>query len=312
MAGSQIEALNRLAETKFNLLILDMILPLRAGDNALEPDGGQNVIDELDTNYLDYLMPDHIIALTEYEDAKSKFENYNIEVVTFKFDNKNLAWETGVLRTLGRLIRKDVKIIYCEGKNHELLGLLKLNGYSFIGKNDCRAVFQCAIHEKHNLALRDKDFLTSKEVQTLKSKHPNYLVIDMYCFENLLFHPDNIFEAYPEFPKDLYIKDLISQKKAKIFNIVQDYKMARKGYEEFKDQINGIKEDANFETDIVNALQSDEVEMFYPYLDMAGKKDKAFNKSYNKSFLQKYNLSKESLVDTDWFKSKIVSILPKI
>ena len=44
---------------------------------------------------------------------------------------------------------------------------------------------------------------------------------------------------------------------------------------------------------------------------MAGKKDLSSKKSFDRTFLEKYNLEEVKLVKTEWFKNKICEILAR-
>ena len=92
---------------------------------------------------------------------------------------------------------------------------------------------------------------------------------------------------------------------------MQDYKISRSGYLDLTDN-SKVNMDKNPEYEIVERLQKNEFEEFYPYFDMAGKKDNDNKKSYNKSFLMEYNLTPLVLTQTSWFKSKIEKLLGSI
>lgn len=81
--------------------------------------------------------------------------------------------------------------------------------------------------------------------------------------------------------------------------ILTDVKSARSNYEELKqDKI----ADANIDS-IIADMESAEFEKFYAYFSM---KDK-----FNKSMLEKLNLTTKRLAKTDWFKQKIAEIIQK-
>ena len=197
------------------------------------------------------------------------------------------------------------KIIYCEGDNVTYYNSIGLKGIEFWALKDSRAIYFAAKNEKDKFALRDRDFLTTNEIKILTNLpfHENYFILEYYCFENYLFHPDNIAEVIVGFNKDEYIEELTKQKNAKIDSIIQDYKLARLGYTDFTDNDKSTM-DNNPEDEIISSLKSDSFETFYKFFDMAGKKDKGFKKSFNRSYLEKFNLDKEQLAKTNWFKTK--------
>ena len=73
---------------------------------------------------------------------------------------------------------------------------------------------------------------------------------------------------------------------------------ARQTYEEFKTNLKF--KDKEVET-IVADLESDDLERFYKYFDM--------KEQFDKSYLSLFNLKKEDLVRTNWFKTQIQNIL---
>ena len=236
------------------------------------------------------------------------------ELGAIKFDETSDIWRTGLKRTIKGIVRskgENVKIVYCEEQNDSFYNLLGIPNLEFRGlKGGSRKVYEAAKFEKDKYALRDKDYLTRNEVQWLtKSLMPNYFILDYYCFENYLFHPDNLFEHSEikgiEFDYDEYLKEIISQKNKKFLRIVQDYRIARNGYFDFTD--NERKNmDKEPELEIVSSLESDELEKFYPYFDMKGTDKK---KGFDKTILDKMNFDKNELVATNWFKNKITKVL---
>lgn len=98
------------------------------------------------------------------------------------------------------------------------------------------------------------------------------------------------------------------QKNIKIEAIIQDYKISRLAYTDFNENAKR-NIDKNPEIEIIPSLKSDILEEFYKFFDMAGKNDKENKKSYDKTFLSKYNLDTNQLVKTKWFRMKITEIL---
>ncbi len=312
ISGNVIAGLNSLSIQKFDLLILDMQLPVREG-GEFDVLGGEKVLLELDTD--DTLhQPTSIIALTQFDDSQIALKESFCDIASIKYDNTSDKWEHGLSRVLKRIIRaksESKKVIYCEGQNAGMYNQLALKNVEFRGLADSRAIYLAAKNEKDKFAIRDRDFLTSPEITKLQTQHSNYFILEYYCIENYLYHPENIKCAYPDFEPKEYILDIVKQKNNKLLTIVQDYKISRSGYLDLTDN---SKEnmDKNPESEIVERLQKDELEQFYPYFDMAGKKDNDNKKSYNKSFLMKHNLNPLLLAQTSWFKSKIEKLLGSI
>lgn len=82
-----------------------------------------------------------------------------------------------------------------------------------------------------HFGLRDRDFLTDNEIKNLKKQYSNYLVLDYYCFENYLYHPDNISELQiKDFNRNWYVEELIKQKNSKYDSILLKLTNARNSY----------------------------------------------------------------------------------
>jgi hypothetical protein len=81
--------------------------------------------------------------------------------------------------------------------------------------------------------------------------------------------------------------------------IVSNFKLARNGYKELTE--NHIKKIQNADSILIEELKSDEFEVFYKHFDM--------KEMYNKKFLEKLNLNESILSGTQWFKSKIISLI---
>ncbi|HNS30372.1 MAG TPA: COR domain-containing protein [Tenuifilaceae bacterium] len=193
------------------------------------------------------------------------------------------------------------KVVFCENKNAEILKGIGLDNIIFCPERDSASVF---IHAKTTLdrfGLRDRDFLTDSEILKIKSKYPNYYILEYYCFENYLYHPDNIEELkIQDFNKNAYIQEIVRQKNANKNQIISNYKMARKSYQEFKIESENLKIKKD-ENEIIKYLESDDIEIFFKSFSM---KD-----YFNKDIISKYNLQPQELSKTKWFKSKMKIIL---
>ncbi len=194
-------------------------------------------------------------------------------------------------------IMKDKKIVLCENQNDEYYNLLALPNTLFVGMKDARSLFLQIKNDTRYNALRDRDFLSDTEIERLETQYPNYRILRYYDFENYLYHPDNITELHhPDFNKDTYIAEIIRQKKEKFNALLLNLKSSR-SYEDLK---TGDVMDKNPDS-IVEDLQSNDFERFYKYFDM---KD-----VFNKACLTRLNLDKKRLVQTDWFRQQIDSVL---
>lgn len=315
IAWDRISALRLLEVEKFDLMLLDMQLPNRFGESEPEENGGELLLAELEFGN-SYKQPTVIIALTQYDVLQGNIRTNFPELGAIIFDLSSDSWRRTLLRTLNSLSKSknhSNKIVYCEGENVCFYNLIGFPGIEFWALKDSRAIYFAAKNEKDKFALRDRDFLTSNEIKVLTNKpyFENYLILEYYCFENYIFHPDNISELIPTFNKIDYVTELTKQKNEKLESIIQDYKLSRLGYTDFIDS-DKKNMDENPEKEIIASLKSDDFEIFYPFFDMAGKKDKDHKKSFSRKYLESYNLNQKDLVKTKWFKQRISKVLEKV
>jgi len=315
IAKDQMQALQHLISEKFDLMLLDMQLPVRFNQSEPQSNGGENILSEIDINE-DIKLPYKIVALTEFDELQSNIRETYPELGAIKFDTTSKKWEDSLLRTMTSLAKSKHEqrvIVYCEEQNDKLYNLIGFENIEFRGlKGGSRKVYEAAKFEKDKFAIRDRDYLTSNEINWLTKSHfNNYIILDYYCFENYVFHPDNLEEYLQSkniaFDRVAYISNMIEQKNEKFLKIVQDYQSARNSYFDFTDNEKKCM-DKNPEKEIVVSLKSDDWQIFYPYFDMKGT-DKS--KSFDKTYLGKYNLKQEDLVKTKWFKQQMEKVLEK-
>ncbi|WP_099367114.1 response regulator [Sphingobacterium sp. 1.A.4] len=77
--------LEYLSSTFYDLVILDMKIPRRQGEDAIDY-GGEEVLNDLYSNN-SYKMPGRIIALTRYEDLKEKLQQNYAEISVIRYCN---------------------------------------------------------------------------------------------------------------------------------------------------------------------------------------------------------------------------------
>jgi len=189
-----------------------------------------------------------------------------------------------------------VKTFVCEGSNVEIFSKYDLNKVVFtdkFGKDKTykRAVINISDNEGL-FGLIDKDYLTDLEVEKLKSEHQRLYILEYYCLENYLYHPKNILEKYPTINVGEYKNSIIDLKNEKIDYLVSNIALSRNTYKILDDQESLIKK----------ILESDDFDVFYPYLDI--------NKIDKSSLISKYKLTSESeLANSNWIESEIQKIL---
>jgi len=193
------------------------------------------------------------------------------------------------------------RTVVCENKNSAILNSLKLRSLLFYPEKDSASVYMQIKTRPHVFGLRDRDYLLDDEVKKIRKVFPNYYILDYYCFENYLFHPDNIECLKLEgFSKADYIQDIKSQKNTIRSILISNFKKARDSYQEFRIESERIRM-KDKEEEIITNLESDNLEVFFKSFSM---KD-----HYDKKMLAKYKLQQKELSSTPWFKEKISKIL---
>lgn len=201
-------------------------------------------------------------------------------------------------------ISDEVTMIACENTTADILNSVGFHNVKFHPERDNSSVFMSAKANKDLKGLRDRDFLLDSEIQKLKSKYPNYYILEYYCFENYLYHPENIASlSISNFDKENYISEIRSQKDDRIFSIISNFKNARKSYAEFKIESEKIEQNKR-EEEVISSLKSDDFNEFYKFFSM---KD-----HFNKSCIEKLNLTHKELAHTQWFKERMIEIIPII
>lgn len=191
-------------------------------------------------------------------------------------------------------------IIYCENQNAILFNKLNFHNIHFIPESNSSGVYIKVQANQSHFGVRDRDYLTDYEIIKLKELHKNYVILEYYCFENYLYHPDNLNELQIDgYDKDWYIQELLKQKSAKYDSIVSKLVNSRNSYQEFK--LPDVKIREKNDLVICEYLKSDEVEIFL--------KSFSLKTEFDRSILSKFQLRQEDLIKTDWFRAKIEQLL---
>ena len=194
------------------------------------------------------------------------------------------------------------KMIVCENLNAGILNSLGFLNIDFLPEKDSYTVFGRVQSDSDLMGIRDKDFILESEKKMIEADFSNYCILDFYCIENYLYHPDNIEELQIEdFNKQEYKDDIVKEKNHNLLKIVSKLHKARTTFFELK--INGEKyRDERNSEKILDKLRSDDFQEFYEYYNM---------KDYNKTYLNKFNLSQDVLSSTKWFKNEVEKLLTK-
>jgi hypothetical protein len=249
----------------------------------------------------------HALGFIDY--ARSSDEAATIDFDLLDFDvpqtlvpvpKENVeVYDIAIPKQMLSVVLGDRKLVFCENKNDALLNLVGLERTIFVGVSGAADVFLNVKRDANYHSLRDRDFLTDTEIERLEEVYPNHHILRYYCFENYLYHPDNIAELGLEnFDKQAYTAELIRQKNLRKDFILVKVVDARKTYQEFK--TDEKLRDSDVES-IIQDLASDDIECFYKFFSMKSEIDK--------SYLASLQLSPERLVQTEWFKKQLANIL---
>lgn len=191
------------------------------------------------------------------------------------------------------------EIVLCENQNDQFYNLLNLDNKLFIGVKDKNSVFMNIKNDPRYHGLMDRDFLMDKEIEKAKKKYPHLFILKYYCFENYLYHPDNIAEIVEDFDTEAYRQEILRQKEDKKLKIISNYKSDRSSYK-ILNEPDSVKEKKD--ESIIDSLSSNDFDVFYKFFSM---KEKSFNREY----IASYNLKKETLASTQWFRTQISELL---
>jgi hypothetical protein len=192
------------------------------------------------------------------------------------------------------------KMIICENLNASLLNSLGFLNIDFLPAKDSFTVFGRVQSDLDIIGIRDKDFILDSEKKAIQIDFPNYCILEYYCLENYLYHPENIEELnLLDFNKEDYLKNIIKEKNEDILKIASKLNKARSTYFELKHNGEKYRDEKNADK-ILDKLKSNKFSEFYEYYSM---------KDYNKSYLSRFELKQDDLASTNWFKTKVEELL---
>lgn len=215
---------------------------------------------------------------------------FDVYDVIFDLENKVLKAK------FIHFLQTEIRTFVCEGANQQIFAKFNLPKLYFTnkyGKNKTNKTAVISITENEGIfGLIDRDYLTLAEIEKLKTENPRLHILDYYCFENYLYHPQNILELKPETELEEYKQSLLDLKNQVLDSLVANISLARNSYKILENQ----------EVEIKKILESDNFEEYYPLLNI--------NKINKSELIQKYQLPNENqLSKTDWLKTQIESIL---
>jgi len=164
------------------------------------------------------------------------------------------------------ILVRDKKKVFVENKNAEAYNTLGFENSIFLGEVDKNSIFLRIEQDKENLfsGLIDRDYLTDLEINNIKQKFPNLYILKYYCFENYLYHPENLSSALEDFDKKAYIQRIREEKNRQKNNIIANIKNDRKSYVFFKGEKKYQFQEENLEN-LFSMLENDDFETFLKY-----------------------------------------------
>lgn len=205
------------------------------------------------------------------------------------------VYEVAIPKEAMTQLLQNRRLVLCENKNDRYYNLLGLKERLFVGVQDYRQVYLNVKNQPNSHGLIDRDYLTDGEIARIRQRLPHLHVLEYYAFENYLFHPENIREAFPELDIRAYQAEIVEQKNERRDFIIAGLELARRGHAVLNNE--NIERDEDAIEQIIMALRSDDVETFYPFFDMKTR--------FNRKALSKLNPSAEKLARTNWFRAAI-------
>lgn len=254
----------------------------------------------------------HSLGFIEYASESERAVIVDLDNLDFDQSQRILpATKTGYelfeiavpAKSLASLL-SDKRIVFAERTDAELYNSIDLPGFVFVDAIDRNDVFQRVGISLYQ-GLADRDFLTDEERSEILVNNPRFFLLNYYCFENYLYHPDNLGEFFSvneiSFDKAAYIKKIEEEKNRRIADIALGLHRSRGSYPYFKEK-DAEKRRSKFNDNssaVLELLKSNNFEDFYKLFSM---------KEYCGT-IRPGNIKKIDLVSTTWFKTQIQLIL---
>lgn len=145
-------------------------------------------------------------------------------------------FEVAVPRELLGQLFQGRKFILCENHNAALYNLLGLANCWFAPARDKNSVHALVQSDPSFFGLMDRDYLSDSEIPRIQQANPRLAVLPFYCFESLLYHPDNLAELQlPEFDPAAYRAEIVEAKRSRLTGFLLALKETRNSYAVLKE-----------------------------------------------------------------------------
>jgi RecF/RecN/SMC N terminal domain len=238
----------------------------------------------LDFDELDFDQPQVILPI----------EHSRPEVFDIAIDRKLIARLASLQR-----------IVLVEGKDKRFLEHCNLP-VSFVQADNKQNAFLRAqqLSDEGIICLVDRDYITDDEQVKLLGQYPFLRMLETYCIENELYHPDNVLEATQHrgeaFDIDAYRDAWLVDLEHHRSDIVANVNAVRQTYGYFFPETAKRKAFIGAGGPIVDRLQSTRFDDFFPYLSA---------KTYGATAKSLVGISPEDLAKTTRFHNRIKQIL---
>ncbi len=206
----------------------------------------------------------------ENKDLRQEIERF--ETQTDEYQKRLVFLENRLYLALQIPQDNEKTTIYCEGENANLLSSIGFAHIHFLPDFDKSNVFMRMENNAKIYGIIDRDFLTDEEKQILEQKYPTLLILNYYCFENYLYHPDNLEELEPNFDKEAYIGRIWQKKEEMKYELISKLKNDRASYLFFRKNMLNTNEQKHLKP-LFDMIDSDDFEIFYKIFSMKTHKD---------------------------------------
>jgi AAA15 family ATPase/GTPase len=259
--------------------------------------------------FIEYAKQVDFASIIDFDDLDFDFP----KVLTPEPKDNPDIYEIAVGKEFLPALFEQMNIFFVENKDKNYYAAIGISNSVFVSDNNRNNVYH-KVRTAHYKGIVDRDFLTDDDIIQIKKHYPNLNVLNYYCIENYLYHPDNLTEYNQSkdriFDKEDYIAQLTEAKNQVKNSIIPTLALKRTEYPYFGEpNYNGSplqnrfknKQENETQSQIVaEYLNSNDFDLYYKALSM---------KSYCTQLSQRQNIDKSDLAKTKWFKAKIEELL---
>lgn len=240
------------------------------------------------------------------------FDDYDFDhpkVLQPEPKEKSDIYEIAVSRDILPELFKNFQIFFVENEDRQYYASLNIHDTIFVSERNRDSVFHKVRHGNFK-GIVDRDFLTDEDIELLNNQYSSLKILNFYCVENYLYHPDNMKEYCIhkgiQFDRENYIKEIAAEKQRVQDSIIIKVATVRQAYPYFKEvgmekspykkRFTPDAENFTQSNSIAGCLKSDIFDDYYKIFSM---------KEYCKTLPQRQNISPVGLSKTNWFRTQI-------